>query len=280
MFGPDTCGADKKLHFIMRHKHPKTGVYEEKHSKKPSGGLDFFSDKKTHLFRLTVRPNNEWEVHVDDAVVNSGSLLEDMTPPINPPSEIDDPKDFKPADWDDRQKIPDPDATKPIDWDEDAPEFIVDEEAVKPDGWLDAEPELIDDPEAARPDDWDEVLPSPSPSPSLHLSLSTSLYTSPNLSHYPSLYLSQSLSLHLSIPLPPSLHLSLYLSQSLSPSTSLYLPTLFLPTSLSLSLPLCSFYLSLSLLSVSPPPLCLPSVSPLPLFLPSIAYISSSLQLV
>ena len=219
MFGPDTCGADKKLHFIMRHKHPKTGVYEEKHSKKPSGGLDFFSDKKTHLFRLTVRPNNEWEVHVDDAVVNSGSLLEDMTPPINPPSEIDDPKDFKPADWDDRQKIPDPDATKPIDWDEDAPEFIVDEEAVKPDGWLDAEPELIDDPEAARPDDWDEVLPSPSPSPSLHLSLSTSLYTSPNLSLPLLLSISQ-----LYFSLPPSLYLSLFVL-----FISLYLSFLCLP---------------------------------------------------
>lgn len=37
-----------------------------------------------------------------------------MEPAINPPSEIDDPEDFKPADWDDREKIPDPDATKVI----------------------------------------------------------------------------------------------------------------------------------------------------------------------
>jgi len=49
---------------------------------------------------------------VDDATVNSGSLLTDMEPSINPPKEIDDPEDFKPADWDDREKIPDPDATK------------------------------------------------------------------------------------------------------------------------------------------------------------------------
>ena len=35
-----------------------------------------------------------------------------MEPAINPPAEIDDPNDFKPADWDDREKIPDPDATK------------------------------------------------------------------------------------------------------------------------------------------------------------------------
>ena len=35
-----------------------------------------------------------------------------MEPAINPPAEIDDPNDFKPADWDDREKIPDTDATK------------------------------------------------------------------------------------------------------------------------------------------------------------------------
>ena len=35
MFGPDKCGEDYKLHFIFRHKHPKTGVFEEKHAKPP-----------------------------------------------------------------------------------------------------------------------------------------------------------------------------------------------------------------------------------------------------
>ena len=28
MFGPDKCGNDDKLHFIFRHKHPKTGEFE------------------------------------------------------------------------------------------------------------------------------------------------------------------------------------------------------------------------------------------------------------
>lgn len=64
MFGPDACGVDKKMHFIMRHKHPKTGDYEEKHAKKATGNLDFYSDKKTHLFRLTVNSDNSWEVSV------------------------------------------------------------------------------------------------------------------------------------------------------------------------------------------------------------------------
>ena len=50
------------------------------------------------------------------------------------------PQDFKPADWDEREKIPDPEAEKPADWDEDAPRQILDEDAEKPDGWLDDEP--------------------------------------------------------------------------------------------------------------------------------------------
>ena len=66
---------------------------------------------------------------VDQASVSSGSLLEDFTPPVNPPKEIDDPDDKKPEDWDEREKIPDPDAEKPDDWDEDAPAKIADPDA-------------------------------------------------------------------------------------------------------------------------------------------------------
>merc|ERR1712136_524770 len=59
------------------------------------------------------------EVIVDYKTVNKGSLLEDFDPPVNPPVEIDDPEDFKPKDWDEREKIADPEAEKPEDWDED-----------------------------------------------------------------------------------------------------------------------------------------------------------------
>lgn len=53
MFGPDKCGEDYKLHFIFRHKNPKTGQYEEKHAKRPEADLkNFFTDKKTHLYTL------------------------------------------------------------------------------------------------------------------------------------------------------------------------------------------------------------------------------------
>ncbi|MEJ1272877.1 calnexin [Cricetulus griseus] len=159
MFGPDKCGEDYKLHFIFRHKNPKTGVYEEKHAKRPDTDLKiYFTDKKTHLYTLILNPDNSFEILVDQYVVNSGNLLNDMTPAVNPSREIEDPEDQKPEDWDERPKIPDPDAVKPDDWDEDAPGKIPDEEATKPEGWLDDEPEYIPDPDADKPEDWDEDM--------------------------------------------------------------------------------------------------------------------------
>lgn len=159
MFGPDKCGNDNKLHFIFRHKHPITGKFEEKHAKKPTSSIDsFFTDKMTHLYTLVVSPDNTFEVFVDQNLINSGSLLDDMTPPVNPAKEIVDPDDKKPEDWDEREKIPDPEATKPDDWDEDEPEMIPDADAKKPEGWLDDEPELIPDPDAETPSDWDEDM--------------------------------------------------------------------------------------------------------------------------
>uniref|UniRef100_A0A8C1MQU5 Calnexin n=1 Tax=Cyprinus carpio TaxID=7962 RepID=A0A8C1MQU5_CYPCA len=153
------CGEDYKLHFIFRHKNPKTGEFEEKHAKKPDADLrTYYTDKKTHLYTLVLNPDNSFEILIDQTVVNSGSLLNDMTPPINPPAEIEDPDDHKPEDWDERPKIQDPDAVKPEDWDEDAPAKIPDEDAVKPDGWLDDEPEYISDPDALKPEDWDEDM--------------------------------------------------------------------------------------------------------------------------
>jgi len=159
MFGPDKCGNDNKLHFIFRHKNPKTGAFEEKHAKKPSSNLDaFFTDKKTHLYTLVVRPDNNYEIYVDQNLVNSGNLLQDVTPAVNPAEEISDPNDKKPEDWDEREKVADPDAKKPDDWDETEPKKIVDSSATKPDGWLDDEPELIPDPSSEKPADWDEDM--------------------------------------------------------------------------------------------------------------------------
>lgn len=105
MFGPDKCGNDHKLHFIFRHKNPKNGTIEEKHCSQPKGLEQKFADKKPHLYQLIVKPDNSYTISVDQEVVSEGSLLTDFTPAVNPPKEINDPKDFKPESWDEREKV-------------------------------------------------------------------------------------------------------------------------------------------------------------------------------
>ncbi|KAH7025549.1 calnexin [Macrophomina phaseolina] len=153
MFGPDKCGATNKVHFIFKHKNPKTGEYEEKHLKNPPSAR---ITKTTALYTLIVKPDQTFEIKINGESIRNGSLLEDFTPAVNPPEEIDDPNDSKPEDWVDAAKIADPEAKKPDDWDEDAPYEIVDEEAEKPEDWLEDEPTTIPDPEAEKPEDWDD----------------------------------------------------------------------------------------------------------------------------
>ncbi|KAF9408628.1 hypothetical protein BGZ94_002245 [Podila epigama] len=151
MFGPDKCGGTNKVHFIFRHKNPITGAYEEKHLQSaPLAQLGPLSN----LYTLIVKPDQSFEIKINGEVTSSGSLLENFQPAVNPPKEIDDPTDSKPADWVEEAKIPDPKATKPADWDEDAPARIQDESATKPDDWLEDEPTEIPDPEAVKPEDW------------------------------------------------------------------------------------------------------------------------------
>jgi len=154
MFGPDRCGGTDKVHFILQHQNPKTGKWEEKHLKEPARVPD---DHLTHLYGLIINPDNSFEVQVDGVKKASGSLLTAMEPPINPPKEIDDPSDKKPADWIDEAKMDDPESSKPDDWDEDEPFSIPDPDAKMPDGWREDVTETkIPDPSAKIPADWDE----------------------------------------------------------------------------------------------------------------------------
>ncbi|KAK3443437.1 hypothetical protein EUGRSUZ_B03570 [Eucalyptus grandis] len=155
MFGPDKCGSTNKVHFIFKHKNPKTGEYVEHHLKFPPS-VPY--DKLSHVYTAVLKPDNELRILIDGEEKKKANFLsaEDFEPPLIPPKTVPDPDDKKPEDWDEQEKIPDPDAVKPDDWDEDAPMEIVDEDAVKPEGWLDDEPEEIDDPEATKPEDWDD----------------------------------------------------------------------------------------------------------------------------
>jgi calnexin len=156
MFGPDKCGQTDKVHFIFRHKSPKTGLYEEKHLQDPPATQ---KDKLSHLYTLVVRPDNSFEILIDTKSVKKGNLLSDFTPAVNPPKEIDDPTDIKPTDWVDLEKIDDPNATKPDDWNETEPEYIRDVTKLNPpDGWLPDEPKFVPDTSTTKPPEWEDEI--------------------------------------------------------------------------------------------------------------------------
>ncbi|XP_074835736.1 calreticulin [Carettochelys insculpta] len=127
MFGPDICGpGTKKVHVIFNYKGKNILINKDIRCK---------DDEFTHLYTLIVRPDNTYEVKIDNNKVESGSLEEDWD--FLPPKKIKDPEAKKPEDWDERAKIDDPEDTKPEDWDK---------------------PEHIPDPDAKKPEDWDEEM--------------------------------------------------------------------------------------------------------------------------
>ncbi|KAL5733817.1 hypothetical protein ACOSP7_031678 [Xanthoceras sorbifolium] len=155
MFGPDRCGFTNKVHFIFKHKNPKTGNYVEHHLLKPP---TFPDDKLSHVYTAILDNENRLRILIDGKQRRKAKFFsaDDFAPALLPAKSIFDPDDKKPEDWDERTKIPDPDALRPDDWDENAPEEIEDKEAVKPEGWLDDETDEIDDPYASKPEDWDD----------------------------------------------------------------------------------------------------------------------------
>jgi calreticulin len=127
MFGPDICGTTKRVHVIFNYKGKNHLIKKEVRCE---------SDTFTHVYTLVVKPDNTYQVLIDNKEVESGSLAEDWD--MLPPKEILDPNQAKPKDWVDEKEIPDPNA-------------------VKPDGWDDI-PKEIKDPEASKPEDWDNDL--------------------------------------------------------------------------------------------------------------------------
>ncbi|KAG2565947.1 hypothetical protein PVAP13_7NG154100 [Panicum virgatum] len=118
MFGPDKCGSTNKVHFILKHKNPKTGKYVEHHLKFPPS-VPY--DKLSHVYTAILKPDNEVRILIDGEEKKKANFLsaDDFEPALIPPKTIPDPDDKKPEDWDERAKIPDPNAVKPDDWDED-----------------------------------------------------------------------------------------------------------------------------------------------------------------
>ncbi|XP_078733204.1 calreticulin-like [Lampetra fluviatilis] len=127
MFGPDICGpGTKKVHVIFNYKGKNHLINKDIRCK---------DDEYTHLYTLIVRPDQTYEVKIDNKKVESGSLEEDWD--ILPAKKIKDPEAHKPEDWEDQSKIDDPTDVKPEDWEK---------------------PEHIPDPDAKKPEDWDEEM--------------------------------------------------------------------------------------------------------------------------
>ncbi|XP_075236642.1 calreticulin [Lycorma delicatula] len=125
MFGPDICGpGTKKVHVIFSYKGKNHLINKDIRCK---------DDVYSHIYTLIVRPDNTYEVLIDNEKVESGELESDWD--FLPPKKIKDPSAKKPDDWEDNPTIDDPDDTKPDDWDK--PQLIPDKDAEKPEDWDD-----------------------------------------------------------------------------------------------------------------------------------------------
>lgn len=139
MFGPDECSPNIfKVHVILNYK----GKYYE--IKK---NILYKEDMFTHLYTLILKPDNTYEVLVDNVDVAKGKLKDDWD--LLPPETFVNYTAEKPIDWDDNPTIYDPNDSKPHDWDQ--PEYIPDSTAAKPLDWDDDvdgewEPPLVENP--------------------------------------------------------------------------------------------------------------------------------------
>merc|ERR1739838_411315 len=105
-------------------------------------------DGTSHLYRMTLKPDNTVLVEIDEEKIYEGSIKEDWE--VLKPKTIPDPEDKKPSDWVDSSMMDDPEDKKPDDWVTE--KRIVDSAAKKPDDWDDEEDgeweaPMIDNPE-------------------------------------------------------------------------------------------------------------------------------------
>jgi len=127
MFGPDICGpGTRKVHVIFAYKGE---------NKLTKATISAKTDEESHLYTLTVSPDNTYQVDIDGEKEHAGSLYDDFD--FLKPKEINNPETSKPDDWVDETQIDDP-------------------EDVKPDDWV-TEKQIVD-PEAEQPEDWDEEM--------------------------------------------------------------------------------------------------------------------------
>lgn len=157
MFGPDICGSENKIYFIIK-KKVGDKVIESKLRTPPMAR----NNQLSNLYTLVVRKNLDVELRINGEVAKAGNVLNTpnfMEPPLTVPELIPDRDAVKPQDWDDRRYILDPNAKKPADWEENhGVMWIPNPDVVKPPGWNDDENEreYIRNPDAIKPAEWDD----------------------------------------------------------------------------------------------------------------------------
>src|SRR3989338_4481908 len=127
MFGPDICGSStRRVHVIFNYNGQNHLI---------SKTIPCKTDEANHVYTLIVKPDQTYQVLIDNEEVASGNY-DDWA--FLPPKTIKDPTQSKPADWVDSPQMADPADIKPADWD--------------------SIPATIADPLAEKPDDWDDEL--------------------------------------------------------------------------------------------------------------------------
>merc|ERR1712014_76372 len=103
------CGYTKRTHLIFNYKG-KNVLKKSDLSYKQDG------EGTSHVYRMTLKPDNTVRVDIDEEKIYEGSLKEDWE--VLKAKEISDPDDKKPDDWVDDSMIDDPETKKPDDWDD------------------------------------------------------------------------------------------------------------------------------------------------------------------
>ena len=129
MFGPDFCGAERRVvHALFHHRGEAKPLRRREEYLLPE------LDELSHLYTWVIRANGTYELLIDMNEEQSGVILDDW--PFLPPKQIKDKRHRKPKDWVDEATIL-TGRHKPLWWD-DVPKRIPDPEAVEPDDWDDA----------------------------------------------------------------------------------------------------------------------------------------------
>ncbi|KAG0216403.1 hypothetical protein BGX28_002873 [Mortierella sp. GBA30] len=153
MFGPDVCGAQNRIHVIFNYKGKNYLTKKE---------FPVPRDNKTHLYRLTVHPDQKYSLLVDGEVKVDHVPLEEHWD-VYAPRKIADPNEKKPEDWVDVKEIEDPTHVKPENYDS-IPRYIPDPEASQPEDWDSESDGDWEAPEIPNPD-FEEWTPKYIPNP-------------------------------------------------------------------------------------------------------------------